>query len=160
EQESVSGLDGAYAWFAAIRREGDDAEIDAADARQLRIESDAQRVQLMTLHAAKGLEFPIVFLPLAWRVMDRKSRKPKILHFHDAAGSACVDIGSAQFDENRKQHDREDLQERLRLLYVGLTRAIHAVHVYWVDRTDARIAKYGDWQKPAIDLLIRPALHE
>jgi exodeoxyribonuclease V beta subunit len=154
EQESTSGLDGAYAWFAAVRREGDDAEIDAVDARQLRIESDAQRVQLMTLHAAKGLEFPIVFLPLAWRVMDRKSRKPKILHFHDADGDACVDIGSAQFDVHRELHDREDLQERLRLLYVGLTRAIHAVHVYWVDRKDARAGK-PDWQVPAIDRLIR-----
>jgi exodeoxyribonuclease V beta subunit len=156
EQESVSGLDGAYAWFAAIRREGDDVEVDAAQARQLRIESDSKRVQLMTLHAAKGLEFPIVFLPLAWRVIDRRTRKPKILYFHDARGQACVDVGSAQFNDNRVPHDREDLQERLRLLYVGLTRAIHAVHVYWVDRKQAR-TETEYWPVPAIDRLIRSA---
>jgi len=156
EQESISGLDGAYAWFAAIRREGDDAEIDATQARQLRIESDAQRVQLMTLHAAKGLEFGIVFLPLAWRVMDRSSRKPQVLHFH-IGDEACIDLGSAQFAEHRALHDREDLQERLRLLYVGLTRAVHAVHVYWVDCAKARNAK-EDWRVPAIDRLIRSAL--
>jgi exodeoxyribonuclease V beta subunit len=161
EEEIVSGLDGAYAWFAAVRREGDDVEVDAADARQLRIESDALRVQLMTLHAAKGLEFPIVFLPLAWRVAHRGgAQKPKILHFHDAASAACADLGSPGFDANRTQHFHEDLQERLRLLYVGLTRAQHAVHVYWVDRKDARIAKDGDWQRPAIDCLIRPALQD
>jgi len=141
-----------------LRREGDEAEVDAGESRQLRIESDAQRVQLMTLHAAKGLEFPIVFLPLAWRVMDR-SRKPKILHFHDEAGQACVDLGSAEFGANLARHFHEDLQERLRLLYVGLTRAIHAVHVYWVDAEQARMPN-EEWRIPAIDCLIRPALRE
>jgi exodeoxyribonuclease V beta subunit len=157
EKEALSGLDGAYAWFAAIRREGDDAEIDAAQTRQLRLESDAQRVQLMTLHAAKGLEFPIVFLPLAWRVTERWRRPPKVLYFHDGQDEACADIGSATFAANRAQHDREDLQERMRLLYVALTRAIHAVHVYWVDRKEAATPA-AECQVPAIDRLIRSAL--
>ena len=155
EHEIGAGLEGAVAWFSAVRREGENVELDAAQARQLRIESDAQRVQLMTLHAAKGLEFAIVFLPLAWRVTDRGgARKPKVLHFHDAADAACIDLGSADFAANVARHYREDLQERLRLLYVALTRAVHAVHVYWVDRP----RKTGDaWEIPAIDELIRPA---
>jgi exodeoxyribonuclease V beta subunit len=157
EQEVGAGFDGAVAWFCAVRREGENVELDAAQARQLRIESDAQRVQLMTLHAAKGLEFGIVFLPLAWRVADRAgSRKPKVLHFHDEAGEACIDLGSADSATNLARHYREDLQERLRLLYVALTRAIHAVHVYWVDRDQARAAR-EEWAVPAVDRLIRAA---
>jgi exodeoxyribonuclease V beta subunit len=159
DEETVSGLDGAYAWFAAVRREGDDVEVDAADARQLRIESDAQRVQLMTMHAAKGLEFSVVFLPLAWRIAARDgAHSPKVLRFHGASGDACVDLNSSSASSSAS-HFREDLQERMRLLYVGLTRAIHAVHVYWVDREKAR-TRPEHWQKPAIDRLIRPALQK
>ncbi|RBK69957.1 3'-5' exonuclease, partial [Xanthomonas oryzae] len=36
---------------------------DNDDAQQLRLESDARRVQIVTLHKSKGLEYPLVFLP-------------------------------------------------------------------------------------------------
>ena len=139
-------------------REGGDGDTDATDARQLRIESDSRRVQLLTVHTSKGLEFPIVFLPLAWRTTHRSGpRKPKVLRFHDEDGYACVDLGSANFAANRAPHFREDLQERLRLLYVALTCAVHAVHVYWVDRGESGDADEDSWKVAAIDILIREA---
>ena len=134
-QPREQGLEGLFAWFARMRSDGGDGEHDAEEARQLRIESDAARVQLLTVHTAKGLEFPIVYLPLAWRVAMRSGRfAPKVLRFHDAAGRLVVDVGSAGFAANLARHHREDLDERLRLLYVAMTRAVHALHVYWVER--------------------------
>jgi exodeoxyribonuclease V beta subunit len=156
EEGARQGLDGLYAWLLEMRQEGSDGDAEAVDERQLRIESDARRVQLLTIHASKGLEFPIVFLPLGWRITDRKPpREPKLLRYHDASGRRCVDLGSVDFVEHRGQHFREELEERLRLLYVALTRAVHAVHVYWVDRGPRPDDDAHAWEWAAIDLLIQ-----
>ena len=113
-------------WLAQQRDgEGEDGQ-DAAKERQLRIESDARRVQLMTLHAAKGLEFPVVLLPLMWACDAGKPRDDFVL-LHDAAtgGRALrFDPGAAE----AAQWEQQD--ERYRVLYVALTRARHACHVY------------------------------
>jgi len=158
EEAARQGLDGLYAWLVEMRQEGGDGDADAADERQLRIESDARRVQLLTIHASKGLEFPIVFLPLVWRTGDRSGvRSPRLLRFHDDVGRRCVDLGSADFIEHRGRHFREELEERLRLLYVALTRAVHAVHVYWVDRDKRPSDDDHAWESAAIDPLILQA---
>jgi len=156
EEASRQGLDGLYVWLQTMRQEEGDGNADAADERQLRIESDARRVQLLTIHASKGLEYPIVFLPLAWRISSRSGlHAPTLLRYHDKKGNRCVDLGSPDFAEHRALHFREELEERLRLLYVALTRAIHAVHVYWVDRGPLPEGDDHAWEWSAIDLLLQ-----
>jgi exodeoxyribonuclease V beta subunit len=163
EEPRQQGLEGLLAWFATIRREGADDDTVASDARRLRIESDAGRVQLLTIHASKGLEYPIVYLPLAWRVQDISgSRLPKVLRYRDDEGRLHMDLGSVDFIAHRERHFGDGLDERLRLLYVAMTRAVHALHVYWVDSgcvpaggvVDAAIA----WKVPAIDIVLEAAL--
>jgi len=163
EEPRQQGLEGLLAWYATIRREGADDDTVSTDARRLRIESDADRVQLVTIHASKGLEYAIVYLPLAWRVQDVSgSRMPEVLRYRDERGRLCMDLGSADFVAHRARHFSDGLDERLRLLYVAMTRAVHALHVYWVDRgcmpTDGVIDAAAAWRVPAIDVLLEAAL--
>ncbi|HEX3895486.1 MAG TPA: UvrD-helicase domain-containing protein [Rudaea sp.] len=149
------GLESAYNRLVVLRREDGDDDIDAAKARRLRVESDAARVQLMTVHAAKGLQFPIVFVPFAWRVGDRTgAHAPKVLNFHDDDGRAWVDLGSDRFDDHVAAHFQEALQERLRLLYVAITRAKYAVHLYWTDRNGPPAFGADACKTAALDVLI------
>ncbi len=80
-------------------------------------ESDGENVQLSTLHAAKGLEFPLVFLP-GWEEEVFPSKR--------------------SIDESGEK----GLEEERRLAYVGITRARESARISFV----ANRQIYGRWQ--------------
>lgn len=100
------------------------------DASQLRLESDADLVRITTVHAAKGLQYPIVFMPFAlWLGTAGTPDKPPLI-FHDDEARARIDL-IGDNDDNKAQAVLEARSEALRLLYVALTRAEQAVVVGW-----------------------------
>jgi exodeoxyribonuclease V beta subunit len=124
QAERSAGPRELLAWLAD-QRAGDDEGGDAADERQLRIESDARRVQLMTLHRSKGLEFNVVLLPLMWAQETKGITAPYLVPRGDAPGKVVAFDAAAH---RQLAWDTQD--ERFRTLYVALTRAVHACHVY------------------------------
>ncbi|MFA5685070.1 MAG: UvrD-helicase domain-containing protein [Lysobacteraceae bacterium] len=125
--EDCGGGERLMAWFAD-QTEGGGSEGDAAEARALRLESDAERVKLMTLHVSKGLEFGVVLLPLMWKhVRPKPANNAAQLLADPASGRKCLMEGPG-----RELVRQEDFEERFRMLYVALTRAIHACHVLTV----------------------------
>ncbi len=133
QQPSCHGPSALLAWLHAERSAAvEDRGGDGDDERQLRIESDAARVQILTVHASKGLEFDIVLLPTLWHAPQRMGvHAPAVVHVHADDGSALLDPGSAGFDGHRARWRVEQLGERLRQQYVALTRARHACHVFF-----------------------------
>ncbi|HZE04420.1 MAG TPA: UvrD-helicase domain-containing protein [Solirubrobacteraceae bacterium] len=127
-----------------------EAEQDTADEeRSRRLESDAEAVQVLTIHRSKGLEFPIVYLPFLWDI-GWISDDPEPVFFHDpAAGDArTLDVGleGAGYQAHRRQYVAEQRGEDLRLAYVALTRARHQVTVWWA-------GTYGSRNSPLARLL-------
>jgi ATP-dependent exoDNAse (exonuclease V) beta subunit len=85
-------------------------------------------VQIMTIHQAKGLEFPIVFVPDAGQPL-RSVNSRLVFGREGAFGLAFDDPESgerrqgADFLELRSEEQRKEEAEHLRLLYVAATRA-------------------------------------
>lgn len=161
EADAGLGPHELLAWLKAERSgSGGDGEEEAREARELRIESEAPRVKLMTLHASKGLEFEVVFLPLMWAHDER--RETGLVALHDAQ------TGERQLrsDEEALAQTAQELQdERFRLLYVALTRSIYAciVHTLPPERCKDGRAKEAasGTARTALDVMlarIQPAL--
>ena len=133
QQPRCHGPSALLAWLHAERIAADeDRGGDGNDERQLRIESDAARVQILTVHASKGLEFDIVLLPMLWHAPRRRgAHAPAVVLVHADDDGAVLDPGSAGFDSHLARWRTEQLGERLRQQYVALTRARHACHVFF-----------------------------
>ncbi len=104
------------------------------EAQQPRLESDAGRVQILTLHKSKGLEFPLVYLPFVG--IGRKETVNGLAMYTDAQGrrvrqwqTAQAFDGAPDWAQAKSQHLKEESAEDMRLLYVGLTRASDALWV-------------------------------
>ncbi|UNK58797.1 exodeoxyribonuclease V subunit beta [Pseudoxanthomonas daejeonensis] len=145
---AAPGLHGLVDWLEqaiAVASADDDAQL-------LRLESDARRVQVVTLHKSKGLEYPLVFLPFVG--IGGKSPEPgrrvvvhggdgRVLHWKlQAATSGWADAAEAW--------KRAQRAEDARLLYVGLTRARDAL---WL----ATGAFYNHAQSPLWSMVQDPA---
>lgn len=93
----------------------------------LRLESDEALVKIVTMHAAKGLQYPLVYCPFVWDAPSGKPDSWQILHRQDQSEW----LAKSQLEEaDLQQLAEEEASERLRLLYVALTRAEEQLTLY------------------------------
>jgi len=119
--------DGASSYREVIERIEQRRQLSAGESEASAPEEPADAVHLMTLHSAKGLEFPVVVMPSLQA--PGNPRSPSLLatakaglggRWLDAAGEKTEDAAYAQAHKDRKTAEN---QEEDRLFYVGMTRA-------------------------------------
>ena len=111
------------------------AMTEGAAEQEIRLEQDSEMVRIVTIHSAKGLQYPVVFLPFA------------ALIGRDDSSAAKSGKGSGEIEPTRRHRHgqnvwdmrpdpttrdraaRESIAEEIRLLYVALTRAEFACYL-------------------------------
>ena len=116
-----------------------------------RLDRDDETVKIMTIHKAKGLEFPVVFCPALWNSTGGKSELP---HAHVPGegrrfSTYWITGGKSTakgVTDIKDLHDLEVSGEQRRQLYVALTRAVHRLIVW-------EVPEYGTTKLPLRSLL-------
>jgi len=133
---------GATALTSWLRQRIAAAEQETGDEeRSRRLESDAEAVQVLTIHRSKGLEFPIVYYPYLWEpTWGGREREPVFFHDPAAGDARTIDVGldGPDFPRHAGQQLVEQRGEDLRLAYVALTRAKHQAVVWWAGSANSR----------------------
>ena len=116
--QETEGISGQIRWLSEHIFE----PAQQTDEQQMRLESDRSRVTIITIHKSKGLEYELVYLPFISCFKESKS-----LIYHDPNGTTVLNVEPDE--EVKAQIEKERLAEDLRLLYVAITRAVHACYV-------------------------------
>lgn len=130
---------------------GQENDADSEEKETL-METDREAVVISTIHSSKGLEYPVVMLPL----MFKKSfsfEAGRISCYHDAHGRLTLNLFPDP--EAVKLIELERKQELMRLLYVALTRAKYSCYLYWgliTAKTDSGLHDQTamDWLIPTL----------
>lgn len=110
---------------------------EEASAYTIQASENIDAIQIMTIHKAKGLEFPIVFIP-----MMNKNRDAEFTNwFETSDNSALKSVNINQFSKNLEVYDEEiqifnkenaykNFVDRLCLQYVATTRPVEQLFFY------------------------------
>ena len=133
---------GEFVEHAQAMRAANPRESDAP------IDESRDAVQIMTVHAAKGLEFPVVILAAMDKGVDA-ARSP-VLNFTPEFGLGVKWLqpdgkneSGLVHQENKQRINATEAEEANRLLYVALTRAQEHLILCWTQKPDKEPAHWG-----------------
>ena len=92
----------------------------------VRLDRESEAVQIMTIHASKGLEFPVVFFAGALG-KGGDNPKNKGVKFAEKGGIWTLDF--LKRDRSKLYSERDEWEEKKRLYYVAFTRAVSKLYL-------------------------------
>ena len=98
---------------------------------ELRMESDKSAVKIVTIHKSKGLEYPVVLLPMMNLTHAIDARK-KIIEFYDR-GAKKWKYSLFRNSDYKNLAESELEKENMRLFYVAMTRAKYFNFIFSYD---------------------------
>lgn len=122
-RQAKLGMSALLQWVREMAQDEDRSGED----EELRLETDALAVKLVTIHKSKGLQYPVVYCPYLWDGALLSGADKENLAFHDETVPHKLHLAIKEeiSKERTTIAERECAAENLRLLYVALTRAQH-----------------------------------
>lgn len=122
--------EGLLHWLQNERSHKDEIDYQR---RELRLESDEDAVQILTMHGSKGLQYEVVFCPFLWDGRGAQTQSTALDVADDDgdkhARRFAFEVETSDPGWLRSEADR--LAEDCRLAYVALTRAKRRCYVHW-----------------------------
>lgn len=151
EHEHRLSPEGLMHWLQHERSHKDEIDYQR---RELRLESDEDAVQILTMHGSKGLQYEVVFCPFLW---DGRAAPNKNVALDDTRegkqdGERRFAFEVATDDPGWLASEADRLAEDTRLAYVALTRAKRRCYVHWGPIG----SHFGGFWRSALAWLLQP----
>ncbi|KKO46183.1 hypothetical protein WG68_07490 [Arsukibacterium ikkense] len=122
-QQAAQQLDGEQALLRFLAEHIQQQAGGDSEQQKVRLESDAELVQVVTIHKSKGLEYPLVFLPFICAARAVNAGQLPV-SYRGEQGEQCFSYLPDQSILAAAEQER--LAEDIRKCYVALTRAKYA----------------------------------
>ena len=134
-----SNIDSFFDWWQTRRNKA-----------SMIIPENTNAVKIMTIHASKGLEFPVVIIPYCNWGIYRANDSWVNVHSEKIALPVSVisltkKVVESGFEKELKAEEQEQLLDNLNLLYVAFTRAIERLHIICIGSNNMRANNVSEW---------------
>lgn len=129
------------------------------------IPENTDAVKIMTIHASKGLEFPVVIIPYCnWPLYKANDSWVNVSHERVELPASVINLSKkaadSGFEKEFEAEQQEQLLDNLNLLYVAFTRAVERLHIITTASSSNRLPLVSEWIREFAQLNHRAAAED